>query len=82
MLMVLYLFIEKQPLGLSWRLWIIGSIIGAIGVIVIDIKRVWPAAQRYTWQKNPEWTDFKKEFKELQRDVQELKDEIHRLRNS
>ena len=75
--MVLYLFIQNQPLGLGWWDWVTITIVGSIVVIAIDVKWIYPASQGYMFEKNPEWVAFREEFNEMK----EMVHEIHRLRN-
>ena len=65
-IMVLYLYVINDPLGIVWYGWVFLIIIVSGCLLLVDLLLVFPFEQKYISLKNPEWVD-------LRRDVDELK---------
>ena len=68
-IMILYLYVVNEPLGLKWYVWFILLIGALIVVLFLDIAFIYPSEQQYNTRKNPEWN-------ELRADVQRIMDKL------
>jgi len=63
--MVLYLFIIESPLGLKWYIWIILIGLLTVGTVALDILYIFPSAQKYIFDKNPEMVELRKKIDKI-----------------
>ena len=63
--MILYLYIQRQPLGIIWQIWVIILSIFLIVLLFIDIVFIYPSESRYISRKNPEWVELREEIVEI-----------------
>ena len=57
-IMVLYLYIIEEPMGLRWQYWVVILILFLVVILVADIVFIYPSEQEYMSKKNPEWVDM------------------------
>lgn len=72
-LMVLYLFVSNDPLGILWYYWIIAGVVLVLAVIVVDIKFIYPQAQSYISDLNPRWLLMEESLRRLERKLDDNK---------
>ncbi len=60
--MIFYLYIIESPMNLDWYHWLLIISIIVITIIFIDTRYIFPHAQSYTFQKNPEMLKLKKQI--------------------
>ncbi len=77
-LMILYLYITNEPLGIKWYYWVIAIIPTLLLVLYIDLKVILPVSQEYVFRKNPEWMLLKEEMRLLREDVKNLEKKLRR----
>ena len=53
--MLLYMFIIRDPMGISWYWWAMLGVIGLPMLLAFDIIVIYPSALRYSFVKNSEW---------------------------
>jgi len=71
-LMVMYLFLSKEALGLSWVEWIAILTITLLIVMVIDLKKIYPESQEYSFIRNPAWVKMVAQLERIEKKVNEL----------
>jgi hypothetical protein len=64
-IMVLYLYIITEPLGLRWEIWAVVLTLFLGVVLIFDVVVIYPSEQMYNTQKNPEWNDFRDDVKRI-----------------
>jgi len=70
--MIFYLYIIENPLGLSWFYWFILMFVGVVGLIVFDTIFVMPYSLGYTFSKNPEFMELKNDVKEIKKEIEKI----------
>jgi hypothetical protein len=71
--MILYLYIVKSPLGIAWYIWVVCLALFLVILLIFDVVIVFPSETKYGWQINPEWREFQVDFREMQKDVKDIK---------
>ena len=61
--MLLYLFIIEEPLGVVWQVWFVVIVVFIIVLLWFDIRVVFPLELEYQLQKNPEFGRMSKNIK-------------------
>ena len=64
-IMVLYLYIIAEPLGIMWQIWVVILILFLASVLAFDIIIIFPSEQSYAIRKNPEWIELRDDVKEI-----------------
>lgn len=72
-IMVLYLYIINEPLGITWQIWVVILVFFLAIILVFDIIFVFPTEQSYTIRKNPEWIEIRSDITEIKRILLEKK---------
>lgn len=70
--MIFYLYILENPLGLEWWEWAIVIVGSIVSIIFIDIKFIMPSAQSYTFDKNPPMVSLKKKVEKNSERLDEI----------
>ena len=51
--MLFYLYITEEPMGLEWKTWLFILTVFIVSIIAIDAKVIMPSSLNYTFKKNP-----------------------------
>lgn len=77
--MILYLYVIQEPLGLKWYYWII-LLIPALSLILwLDLKVIFPVSQEYIYRKNPEWMKLREEINKLRVSIEKIDNDNKKL---
>lgn len=66
-IMVLYLYIVQEPLGVIWQVWAVVLTLFLVLMLVVDIVLIFPSEQGYSTRKNPEWLEMREDVKKIKR---------------
>jgi len=58
-IMILYLYIINEPLGVVWWIWVMVLVVVLVSVLSVDMLFVFPGELSYTTLKNPEMMKIK-----------------------
>lgn len=64
-MMVLYLYIVQEPLGVKWYIWFIILSVLLVVVLLVDVVIIYPSEQTYNTRKNPEWLELRDDVNEI-----------------
>lgn len=64
-MMVLYLYIIKQPFGLNWVQWLVLMSVVISIVMFIDNHILLASETHYLWEKNPWAVEMKSDIKKI-----------------
>ena len=59
--MIFYLYIIESPMGFEWYHWLLIIFTIIMLIIAVDTVFIFPAAQEYTFNKNPQMVKLKKQ---------------------
>ena len=68
-IMVLYLYIIEEPLGVIWQVWTVILTLFLVLVLIIDVIIIYPSEQEYNTRKNPEWNDLRDDIRVIKKAV-------------
>ena len=70
-LMIMYLYIVQEPLGLTWQIWVIilGSFLTVL--LIVDLLIIFPSEQQYISRKNPEWRELRDDVHQIKKQLEE-----------
>lgn len=63
--MILYLYIQQEPLGIIWQVWFILLGAALVGLLLFDLVIVYPSELKYSTRKNPEWNDLRDDIRTI-----------------
>lgn len=69
--MIFYLYIIEAPMGLLWYHWAVIIFVGASSLMFIDVKFIMPNSLVYSFQKNAEFQEIKRDIKEIKKILKE-----------
>lgn len=73
-IMVLYLYIIQEPLGIIWQVWVVILVVLLAFVLAFDMRVIYPSEARFISRKNPEWVEMREEILEILRIVRGKKE--------
>lgn len=50
--LILYGFVTDDPFGVSWNVWLVGTLIAVPCLMVFDVLVIYPSELRYAYDKN------------------------------
>ena len=65
-LMLLYIYVSGSPMGFSWYYWVVAIVVAVIAIIFIDIRFIYPTAQSYVYDLNPQWVEMMDRLKKIE----------------
>lgn len=63
--MIFYIFIQGEPLGYTWYVWLIFLLVGCFCIVVFDVKMVIEGDGEYTFNKIPSFVKLKKDVERI-----------------
>jgi len=71
-MMLLYLYVTQEPLGIKWYYWIALLLPSLAFILWADLKIIFPVSQEYIYRKNPEWIKLREEVRKLRNILEEM----------
>ena len=70
-LMIFWVFVAGMPLGIAWYYWFAVIVIALVGILLVDIKIIYPQALAYGSVKNPEWIKLQESLDRIELKLEE-----------